>query len=60
VSKDSDFRQRAFLFSPPPKVVWLRVANATTGDVAALMRRRRDAVADFASDVDNALHVLTA
>ena len=30
VSKDSDFRQLAFLFGPPPKVVWLRVGNAST------------------------------
>lgn len=30
VSKDSDFRQLAFLHGPPPKVIWLRVGNATT------------------------------
>ncbi|MGH9120188.1 MAG: DUF5615 family PIN-like protein [Acidimicrobiales bacterium] len=29
VSKDSDFRQLAFLYGPPPKVVWLRVGNAS-------------------------------
>lgn len=27
VSKDSDFRQLAFLYGPPPKVVWLRVGR---------------------------------
>ena len=31
VSKDNDFRQRAFLDGPPPKVVWLSVGNAGTG-----------------------------
>lgn len=30
-SKDSDFRPLAFLHGPPPKVVWLRVGNASTG-----------------------------
>lgn len=33
VSKDSDFRQLAFLFGPPPKVMWLRVGNASTARV---------------------------
>jgi predicted nuclease of predicted toxin-antitoxin system len=31
VSKDTDFRQLAFLYGPPPKVVWLR----------SVMHRRR-------------------
>lgn len=30
VSKDTDFRQLAFLYGPPPKVVWLRVGNVST------------------------------
>ncbi len=33
VSKDSDFRQLAFLHGPPPKAVWLRAGNVTTNDV---------------------------
>jgi len=32
VSKDNDFRQQAFLHSPPPKVVWLSVGNAGSDD----------------------------
>jgi len=24
VTKDGDFRQRGFLFGPPPKVIWIR------------------------------------
>jgi len=38
VSKDNDFRQRAFLDGPPPKVVWLTVGNASTELIALLMR----------------------
>ena len=36
-SKDSDFRQLAFLHGPPPKVLWLRVGNATTATVLQLI-----------------------
>ncbi len=39
VSKDSDFRQLALLFGPPPHVVWLRVGNASTGVIEALLQR---------------------
>jgi predicted nuclease of predicted toxin-antitoxin system len=38
VSKDNDFRQRAFLYGPPPKVVWLSVGNAGTDSIAMLIR----------------------
>ena len=38
VSKDSDFRQRAFLEGPPPKVIWLSVGNAGTSAIAGLLR----------------------
>jgi len=32
VSKDSDFRQLAFLFGPPPKAVWLDVGNVSSSN----------------------------
>lgn len=34
VSKDSDFRQLAFLAGPPPKALWLRVGNSPTAAIA--------------------------
>lgn len=37
VSKDSDFRQLAFLYGPPPKVIWLRVGNVSTGDIVQVL-----------------------
>ena len=40
VSKDNDFRQRAFVSGPPPKVVWLAVGNAGTTAIADLLRSR--------------------
>ena len=37
VSKDSDFRQLAFLHGPPPKMIWLRIGNASTATVLQLI-----------------------
>ena len=34
VSKDQDFRQRAMLFGPPPKCIWIRLGNCSTADIA--------------------------
>ena len=28
VTKDADFRQRSFLFGPPPKVIWIGLGTA--------------------------------
>ncbi len=57
-SKDSDFRQLAFLHGPPPKAIWLRVGNATTNDIHQLLAEAYDTVAAFAEDADEALLVL--
>lgn len=34
VSKDSDFRQLAFLHGPPPKAIWVRLGNASTIEIS--------------------------
>ena len=58
VSKDSDFRQLAFLFGPPPKVVWLRVGNASTAVITSLLRTSIELVNEFAAGGEDALLVL--
>jgi predicted nuclease of predicted toxin-antitoxin system len=58
VSKDADFNNRAFLFGPPPKVVWLRRGNCSTRDIEDLLRARHADVVAFSSDVDAALLIL--
>jgi len=58
VSKDSDFRQLAFLYGPPPKAVWLPMGNASTLDIADVLRDRLDDVRRFATTEDEALLVL--
>jgi predicted nuclease of predicted toxin-antitoxin system len=58
VSKDSDFRQLAFLHGPPPKIVWLRVGNVSTTTVLGVILDHVDAIETFARSEDEALLVL--
>lgn len=58
VSKDSDFRQLAFLHGPPPKVVWLRVGNASTAMVLHVLLDHVEAIESFSASEDEAFLVL--
>ena len=58
VTKDADFHQRSFLFGHPPKVVWLRVGNASTAKIEALLRRRAADVDAFCTDQESAFLIL--
>jgi predicted nuclease of predicted toxin-antitoxin system len=49
-SKDSDMHQRSFVLGYPPKVIWVRLGNCSTSDVASLLRKRLEAIEDFAVD----------
>jgi predicted nuclease of predicted toxin-antitoxin system len=59
VSKDSDFHHRSYLYGAPPKVVWLRVGNAGSAAIAALMVKRRAELEAFDSSSDTTAMVLT-
>ena len=50
VSKDADFHQRSFLFGPPPKVIWIRLGNCTTGDIERLLRAQAAEILAFGDD----------
>ena len=50
VSKDSDFRQRSFLFAHPPKVVWLRRGNCSTTEIETILRVHYDDIVAFERD----------
>ncbi|MGP0062335.1 MAG: DUF5615 family PIN-like protein [Isosphaeraceae bacterium] len=50
VSKDSDFQQRALLYGHPPKVIWVRLGNCTTAEVAELLRVRLIDLLAFEAD----------
>jgi len=58
VSKDSDFHQRSFLHGPPPKVIWVRLGNCSTAQIAALLRARLADVKAFADSEAEAFLVL--
>ena len=58
VSKDNDFRQRAFLYGPPPKVVWLTVGNAGTNAIAMLIRAGSERLRAFDLDAGESLLIL--
>lgn len=60
VSKDSDFRQLAFLYGPPPKVVWLRIGNATTADIATVILDHLEVLEEFSAGEDESLLVIPA
>lgn len=57
-SKDNDFRQRAFLLGPPPKVVWLSVGNAGTDAIATLLKARAGDLDRFGANPEEALMVI--
>jgi predicted nuclease of predicted toxin-antitoxin system len=48
VTKDEDFHRLSVLQGAPPKVVWIRLGNCTTEDVARLLRQRAENVRLFA------------
>ena len=47
VSKDADFHQMSLVHGAPPKVVWVRLGNCTTGDVVRLLDFRRQRLLEF-------------
>ena len=59
VSKDADFRQLSFLHGFPPKCIWLRIGNASTEDIHALIRSHAAEIVAFDADGVAALLVLT-
>ena len=59
VSKDSDFRQLAFLFGPPPKAVWLDVGNVSSSTILELIRSSRETINDFADNKEESFMLLS-
>lgn len=59
VSKDADFVDLAITRGAPPKIVWLRIGNASTPSVAALLRQEADAIAALLADPAVSILALT-
>ena len=47
VTKDEDFHRMSVLVGPPPKVIWVRLGNCTTGEVAELLQDYSEAIRAF-------------
>ena len=58
VSKDNDFRQRSFLYGPPPKVIWLSVGNGGTKIIIELLLNNVAKIKTFANHPTDGLLVL--
>lgn len=58
VTKDEDFQRFSIWRGSPPKVVWVRLGNCTTGDVARLLRESRDILRSFVDHPDATFLVL--
>ena len=52
VSKDSDFHQRSFVLGAPPKVIWIRLGNCTTEDIAHLLTHHQADLETFQDNQD--------
>ena len=48
VTKDEDFHRLSILLGSPPKVVWIRLGNCATKDVAELLWERHTDIRRFA------------
>lgn len=60
VSKDNDFRQRAFRYGTPPKVIWLSIGNAGTTSILALIKQNFQLIEDFEKQTEEALLVIAS
>lgn len=58
VTKNEDFQRLSVLYGPPPKVIWIRLGNCATADVARLLRFRAEQIRAFADDSELAFLAL--
>lgn len=58
LSKDSDFNQRALLRGHPPKIVWARVGEMRTNEIAATVLARPDELDRFEVDAEQSVFVI--
>ncbi len=58
VTKDEDFHRLSIVRGAPPKVVWIRLGNGTTRDVADLLRNHYRSILRFAEQEEATFLVL--
>ena len=55
VSKDADFYERSMRVGAPPKVIWVRLGNCSTGAVEMLLRNSQQALIRFEGSEESCL-----
>jgi len=58
VSKDSDFHDLAASSVPPPKAIWLRVGNASTGEIEQLLYANSERILKFEQGEQESLLII--
>src|SRR5271170_892373 len=59
VSKDDDFRSLSLVNGAPPKVIWLRIGNASTAGIEAFIRSALVKIRTFEISPEESLLVLS-
>ena len=47
---DSDFNDLATLYGIPPKIIWLRIGNTVTDNLAKIILQKKEAIDTFLND----------
>ncbi len=58
ISKDDDFRSLSLVNGAPPKVIWLRIGNASTAGIEAFIRSALVKIRTFEISPEESLLVL--
>lgn len=51
VTKDSDFNDLLASKGFPPKVIWIRLGNCSTNEIAELLEKQHVAITEFIQDI---------
>lgn len=58
VTKDADFADLSVLRGFPPKVLWIRRGNCSTGDIEEILRNYNAEIEDLITDLDSGILTL--
>ncbi len=47
ITFDSDFYDFSLVWGHPPKIIWLRIQNQTTGNIEKLIRKHQETIHEF-------------
>lgn len=50
VTKDADFIDISLLNGFPPRLIWIRIGNSTTGSIAELLRKHGEKIKEMESE----------